>query len=153
MVRVVVVINMIDICISTQWLSCLFINQPFLLPQLPQIEWKQGDLPSSRGWIHPAPFTGVVAPGGCSTWSVLLSTPHGANDPYSPLLSIPNSFLYCTVPPVVSVVAIICLWLVLILQGATGIVHCLLNKQEEKTTYYMGCCGVEWLNITAFQGD
>lgn len=59
------------------------------------------------------------------------------NDLYSPSLSIPSSLLHCViciVPPVVSVVDVICLWLVLILQGATGIVHCLLNKQEEKMT-------------------
>ena len=59
------------------------------------------------------------------------------NDLYALLLSIPSRLLHCViciVPPVVSVVDVICLWLVLILQGATGIVHCLLNKQEEKMT-------------------
>lgn len=34
-----------------------------------------------------------------------------------------------------------------------GIVHCLVNKQEETTTYFMGSRGAEWINVTAFQGD
>lgn len=46
MVRVVVILIVIDICISTQWLSCLFIKQPFLPPWLPWMEWRQDDLPS-----------------------------------------------------------------------------------------------------------
>ena len=85
-----------------------------------------------------------------------VAPPLHLHDPYSPLLSVPSSLLChatCTVPSMVSVVAVICLWLGLILQGTTGIVHCLLNKREERTTYYMGSCGAEWLNITAFQGD
>jgi hypothetical protein len=54
------------------------------------------------------------------------------------------------VPVAVSALTVICLWLVLILQGT---INWLCSLFTEETGEDMGSYGAEWLNITIYQED
>lgn len=101
-------------------------------------QWRHDDLSSNFKRAESTHFLtgGAHGPPRTARWFCLYSS--SLNDP-SPIPSrLLHHIVWSPIPAVISLVAIIYLWLVLLLESTTGIVHCLLNKQEKKMTCFYG---------------